>query len=157
FLGACPVTQAQWQAVMGYNLSRFKGENRPVDGVSWEDCQEFCMKLSKLEGKVYRLPTEAEWEFACRAGTTTPFATGPTISTDHANFDGTYIYEGGKKGVYRKATTPVGSFPPNAWGLCDMHGNVWEWCSDLYGPYPDGDITDPIGPATGEDRVLRGG
>jgi formylglycine-generating enzyme required for sulfatase activity len=162
FLGVCPVTQAQWLAVMGRNPSRRNtrasgpGANCPVENVSWEDCEEFCKKLSKLDGKVYRLPTEAEWEFACRAGTTTPFCTGPTISTDQANYDGNWTYDGGKKGVYRKATTPVGSFPPNAWGLVDMHGNVWEWCADWYGEYPDG-VFDPLGPAFGEERVLRGG
>jgi len=156
FLGACPVTQGQWMAVMGHNPSRFRGENRPVEGISWEDADEFCKKLSKLDGKTYRLPTEAEWEYACRAGTTTPFSFGPTLSTEQANFDGTYIYNGGKKGVYRKTTTPVGLFPPNGWGLGDLHGNVWEWCADWYGEYPDHDVTDPCGPESGEDRVLRG-
>src|SRR5262249_10095018 len=163
FLGAYPVTQSQWRAVMGDNPSRRNsrasalGETRPVEHVSWEDCQEFCKKLSILEGRVYRLPTEAEWEFACRAGTTTPFTTGSTISTDQANYDGNWIYDGEKKGVYRKATTSVGSFPPNPWGLFDMHGNVWEWCSDWYANYPDGDVTNPRGPEFGEERVLRGG
>jgi formylglycine-generating enzyme required for sulfatase activity len=157
FLCAYPVTQTQWQAIMGRNPSRSRGDNRPVENVSWEDCEEFCRKLSELEGKVYRLPTEAEWEYACRAGTTTPFCTGPTISTNQANYDGNWIYGEGKKGVYRKATTPVDSFPPNGWGLFDMHGNVWEWCSDWYAEYLDGDVTDPQGPASGTERVLRGG
>jgi len=157
FLGASPVTQGQWMAVMGHNPSRFRGENRPVESVSWEDCEEFCKKLSRLDGKSYRLPTEAEWEYACRAGTTGPFSFGATLSTEQANYDGTYIYNGGKKGSYRRTTTPIGSFPPNAWGLCDMHGNVWEWCADWYGEYPDRDVTDPTGPDSGEDRVQRGG
>ena len=103
------------------------------------------------------LPTEAEWEYACRAGTTTPFHFGETISTDQANYDGDHIYGNGKKGVYRKKTTPVGSFPANAWGLHDMHGNVWQWCQDWYGDYPQKDVVDPQGPEKGQRRVLRGG
>jgi uncharacterized protein (TIGR02996 family) len=137
YLGIHAVTQAQWQAVMSNNPSRFKGrkrqdKNRPVEQVSWEDCQAFCTKLSEREGKRYGLPSEAEWEYACRAGTTTPFFFGDTLSTDQANYDGNYPYNKGGKGVYRKRTTPVGSFPPNAWGLFDMHGNIWEWCQDEY-------------------------
>ena len=103
------------------------------------------------------LPTEAEWEYACRAGTTTPFHFGETISTDQANYDGNFTYGNGKKGVYREKTTPVGSFPANAWGLYDMHGNVWQWCQDWYGDYPQKDVVDPQGPEKGEVRVLRGG
>ena len=115
-------------------------------------------RSSPLEdGKRYRLPTEAEWEYACRAGTTTPFHFGDTISTDQANYDGNHTYGKGKKGVYRQKTTPVGSFPPNAWGLYDMHGNVWEWCQDWFGPYPKGDNIDQKGSEKGEYRVLRGG
>ena len=124
-LGIHQVTQAQWQAVMGANPSDFEGDgNLPVENVSWDDCEAFCQALGKKDGKTYRLPTEAEWEYACRAATTTPFHFGGTISTDQSNYDGNYTYGGGKKGVYRQKTTPAGSFPANAWGLFDMHGNV---------------------------------
>jgi formylglycine-generating enzyme required for sulfatase activity len=105
----------------------------------------------------YRLPTEVEWEYACRAGTTTPFNTGNNITTSQANYDGDYPYNGNAKGIYRERTTPVGSFQPNAWGLYDMHGNVWEWCWDWYGNYSSGAQTDPIGASSGSYRVLRGG
>jgi uncharacterized protein (TIGR02996 family) len=157
YLGIHPVTQAQWRAVMGSNPSNFKGDDRPVEQVSWDDCQDFCAKLGQVTGKRCRLPTEAEWEYACRAGTTTPFSFGATISTVQVNYDGNRTYGKGKKGVTRKQTTSVGSFPPNAWGLYDMHGNVWEWCADWYGPYPTGDITDTQGSNNGDARVLRGG
>jgi len=116
YMGRYPVTQRQYQAVMGENPSRFKGENNPVERVSWHKAKEFCQKLSKKTGKTYRLPSEAQWEYACRAGTTTPFYFGETISTDQANYNGKHTYGNGKKGVYRKKTTPVGSFPPNAFG-----------------------------------------
>ena len=158
YMGVYQVTQEQWQAVMGNNPSHFKGEkNLPVEQVSWDDCQEFRQTLARKESHKYRLPTEAEWEYACRAGTTTPFHFGETISTDQANYDGNYVYGKGKKGVYRKKTTPVGSFPPNAWGLYDMHGNVYDWCQDWYGLYGDKETTDPVGPSDGNARVLRGG
>lgn len=130
WIGKYQVTQAQWQAVMKYNRSDFRGEDRPVQYVRWIDCQEFCQKLSNITGKRYRLPSEAEWEYACRAGTTTPFNCGETITTDLANYDGDYTYAEEAKGQNRGTTMPVGSFPPNAWGLYDMHGNVWEWCED---------------------------
>jgi formylglycine-generating enzyme required for sulfatase activity len=149
-LGIHPVTQAQWQAVMGSNPSHFQGDDRPVEQVSWDDCQAFCTRLGQKTGKRFRLPTEAEWEYACRAGTTTPFHFGDTISTEQANYDGNYTYGRGKKGVYRQQTTTVGSFPANAWGLFDMHGNVWEWCADWYGPYCQEDLKELA-------RVLRGG
>ena len=149
--GVYTVTQEQWQAVMGNNPSHFKGEkNLPVEKVSWDDCQEFIKKLREKDKKPYRLPTEAEWEYACRAGTTTPFHFGETISTDQANYNGNFTYGNGKKGVYRKKTTPVGSFPANAWGLHDMHGNVWQWCQDWYGDYPQKDVVDPQGPEKGD-------
>ncbi|HWG45533.1 MAG TPA: SUMF1/EgtB/PvdO family nonheme iron enzyme [Gemmataceae bacterium] len=156
-LGIHAVTQGQWQAVMGDNPSHFKGDDRPVEQVSWDDSQAFCTKLGQLVGKRFRLPTEAEWEYACRAGTTTPFFFGETIGTDQANYDGNYTYGRGKKGGYRRKTTAVGRFPSNAWGLFDMHGNVWEWCQDGYGAYPQNDIKDPQSSNNGDARVLRGG
>jgi formylglycine-generating enzyme required for sulfatase activity len=138
FMGRYPVTQAQYQVMMGKNPSHFKGQDRPVETVSWQDATAFCDRLAKQSDRPYRLPTEAEWEYACRAGTTTPFHFGETITTDLANYRGTEDLDGewlgsygrGPKGIYRQKTTPVGSFPPNAFGLYDMHGNVWEWCQD---------------------------
>ena len=109
------------------------------------------------EANGYRLPTEAEWEYACRAGTTTPFNTGNYITTDQANFDGRYPYNNDTKGIYRKSTTPVGSFAPNQWGLYDMHGNVWEWCWDWFDGYANSQSSDPVGPVSGEQRMIRGG
>jgi formylglycine-generating enzyme required for sulfatase activity len=157
YMGATEVTQAQYEAVMGTNPSHFKGPQNPAEQVSWSDAAEFCRRLGAKAGMTVRLPTEAEWEYACRAGTNTPFHFGNTISTDQANYDGNYVYGSGRKGVYRGRTTPVGSFPPNTWGLHDMHGNVWEWCQDWYGPYGVGPAADPQGPSNGEVRVLRGG
>ena len=140
FMGKYLVTQEQWQAIMGNNPSRFKGEKRPVEKVSWNDARDFCNRLSERTSRTYRLPSEAEWEYACRAGTTTPFHFGETISTDLANYRGTdwkindKTYPGnygrGELGIYREQTTEVGNFPSNNYGLCDMHGNVWEWCED---------------------------
>jgi len=154
YMGKYEVTQGQWQAVMGSNPSYFKGGDRlPVETVSWDDCQEFLRKA----GTGLRLPTEAEWEYACRAGTRTPFNMGETISTDQANYEGNFVYGSGRKGEYREKTVEVGSFAPNAWGLYDMHGNVWEWCADWYGAYPGGAATDPTGAGSGQGRVLRGG
>ena len=158
YMGVYPVTQEQWQAVMGNNPSKFKGEkNLPVDTVSWDDCQEFIKKLRAKDKKPYRLPSEAEREYSCRAGTTTTFHFGETISADQANYDGEHIYSNGKQGVYRDKTTPVGSFPPNAWGLYDMHGNVLQWCQDWLGEYPKNDVVDPQGPKNGKGRVVRSG
>ncbi|MFO0925716.1 MAG: bifunctional serine/threonine-protein kinase/formylglycine-generating enzyme family protein [Gemmataceae bacterium] len=157
WLGVHEVTQAQWRAVMGNNPSKFKGDNLPVESVSWDDCQAFCRKLGEKTGKRFRLPTEAEWEYACRAGTTTTFHFGETISTEQANYDGNYTYGRGKKGTYCQKTTPVGNYPANSWGLHDMHGNVWEWCQDWFGAYGLQDIKDPKGLLSGAARVLRGG
>jgi formylglycine-generating enzyme required for sulfatase activity len=132
YAGKYPLTQAQWEAVMGNNPSHFKGEKRPVETVSWNMVVEFCNKLSQKTGKTYRLLSEAEWEYACRAGTTTPFHFGETITPELVNYDGSYPYAKAPKGIYRVQTTDVGSFPPNAFGLYDMHGNVLEWCSDRF-------------------------
>lgn len=158
YMGVHAVTQEQWKEIRGNNPSKFKGEkNLPVETVSWEDCQEFIKKLREKDKKPYRLPTEAEWEYASRAGTTTPFHFGETISTDQVNYNGIFIYGDGKKGVNREKTTPVGSFPANAWGLHDMHGNVYQWCQDWFGDYPQKDLVDPQGPDSGKYRVVRGG
>ena len=156
YMGKYEVTQAQHQAVMGANPSKFKGASNPVEMVSWNNATEFCRKLSQRTGQQVRLPTEAEWEYACRAGTTTPFHYGNSLSSTQANFNGRYPYGGAAKGDYRGKTMPVGSFQPNAWSLYDMHGNVWEWCADWYENY-GGAATDPTGPANGGYRVLRGG
>jgi formylglycine-generating enzyme required for sulfatase activity len=156
-MGKYEVTQEQYEQIIGKNPSHFRGAKNPVECVSWDDAQEFCKKLSQKTGKAVSLPTEAQWEYACRAGTTTRFHTGETISTDQANYDGDEAYGNGQKGEYRKKTVAVGSFKPNAWGLYDMHGNVWEWCQDWYGEYPKGAVRDPDGPCNGTWRVLRGG
>jgi formylglycine-generating enzyme len=161
YLGLHTVTQEEWTKLMDKNPSKFTGAaNLPVEQVNWNECQEFIAKLAEKEKKPYRLPTEAEWEYACRAGTTTPFSCGDTISTEQANYNGGYAYGSGGKGVYREKTMPVGSFPPNAWGLFDMHGNVWQWCQDWLEIHPKTAapeaVTDPVG-KTGNSRVLRGG
>jgi len=139
WMAKTPITQAQWREVASWpkiNLdlkpdpSRFKGDNRPVEQVSWLDAIEFCNRLSQRTGKNYTLPSEAQWEYACRAGTTTPFYFGATISAEVANYDGNYTYNQGDRGIYCEQTTDVASFPANPWGLYDMHGNVWEWCLD---------------------------
>jgi formylglycine-generating enzyme required for sulfatase activity len=141
---------------MGSNPSYFKGDVLPVEQVSWEDCQEYCQRLAKQSGKHSRLPTEAEWEYACRAGTTTPFFFGKTLSTDLANCDGNYPCEREQKGIYRNQSTPVGSFPPNAWCLYDMHGNAWEWCLDRFDSYSEEDQQDPQ-QDFGQACLMRGG
>lgn len=180
------VTQADYQAVMGGNPSNFSGDDLPVENVSWMDAIRYCNTRSTQEGLTpaytvdgqnaswdrsangYRLPTEAEWEYACRAGTDTPFNTETSISAEEANYWGHYPYliednyftQGNletKPGVYRESTVSVGSFQPNAWGLYDMHGNVGEWVWDWYGPYETGEQTDSTGPASGTRRVYRGG
>jgi len=153
-LGVYEVTQQQYEKVMGKNPSKFKAPQNPVEQVIWNDAVEFCRKLSDLpseksRGYVYRLPTEAEWEYACRAGTTTTYSFG-----DSESELGDYGWYDKNSG---KTTHPVGSKKPNGWGLYDMHGNVWEWCQDWYGSYPSGSTTDPTGAASGSSRVRRGG
>ena len=157
YMGKYEVTQAEWESVTGTNPSTFKGANLPVENVSWEDCQAFIQALNRKTGKTYRLPTEAEWEYACRAGTITPFSTGGNLTTEQANYDGNNPYNNNRKGQYREKTVAVDSFNPNAWGLYNMHGNVYEWCSDWYGGYESGLAENPAGPTTGSSRVLRGG
>ena len=163
FMGKYEVTQAQYQAVMGNNPSHFKGffksKQLPVEQVNWNDAVEFCQKISQKTGKSYRLPSEAEWEYACRAGTTTPFYFGETITPDLVNYSGNNPYGAAQSGLYRKQTTDVGSFPPNSFGLYDMHGNVWEWCSDKWHDNYSGAPTDGSSWETGTDnnRVRRGG
>ncbi|MFM9103621.1 MAG: formylglycine-generating enzyme family protein, partial [Cyanobium sp.] len=148
FMSQTPITQVQWRQVAEWSKqpaeqwgrelnpypSRFSDQSdsdqRPVDNVSWEDAMEFCNRLSQRTGRHYTLPSEAQWEYACRAGTITPFHFGATITPELANYDGRYTYAHGPKGKYRKQTTPVGMFPANEWGLQDMHGNEWEWCLD---------------------------
>jgi len=160
WMGRYEVTQAQWQAVMGDNPSRFIAPDRPVENVSWNQCRMFIRRLNQALGSgAFRLPSEAEWEYTCRAGTSTPFSTGDTIAPDAANYDGNYAYGDGSSGQYRRKTMPVGSFAANAWGLYDMHGNVWEWCEDWHhnsyaGAPPDGEVWES---PPGNSRVLRGG
>jgi formylglycine-generating enzyme required for sulfatase activity len=177
-LGKYQVTQAQWKAVAAFpqvnkelklDPSRFKGDgstsltnHRPVEQVSWEDAVEFCDRLSKHTKRQYRLPSEAEWEYACRAGTTTQFHFGQTITTDLANYNGNSTYGDGVKGVYRKETTEVGSFGvANNFGLYDMHGNVWEWCQDDWHNNYEGAPTDGSvwlsSKKSSDKKLLRGG
>ena len=174
------VSQALYESVMGVNPSAHIGKNLPVENLTWYDAIRFCNALSQKEGRQpaysvkeengrisvtwnskangYRLPTESEWEYAARAGTTTPFNTGENINADQANYYGTYPYRDRPSQTYRGETVPVGSFTANAWGLYDMHGNVWEWCWDRYGSYPQEQIsTDPQGNPKGQLRVNRGG
>jgi formylglycine-generating enzyme required for sulfatase activity len=153
FLSQTPITQAQWRQVADWkpnkgerawsqklnpNPSHLKGDQRPVEQVSWDEAMEFCHRLSQRTGRHYTLPSEAQWEYACRAGTISPFYCGSTISTKLANYDGTKVYGDGEKGDYWQQTMDVASFPANPWGLYDMHGNVWEWCADYWhGNYED--------------------
>ena len=161
YMQTTEVTQRQWREVMGNNPSKWKGDNSPVESDPWNHCQSFIKKLNELyPGHGYRLPTESEWEYACRAGTTTPFNTGRTISTNQANYRGDFTYGSGRKGVFRKETVSVGSFSPNSWDLYDMHGNVWEWCEDrwhdnYYGAPSDGSAW--LSGSSSSYVVLRGG
>lgn len=133
WLGKYPVTQAQWQAVMGkLPYTRFHGADLPIESICWQDADDFCRRLSKRTGRAYSLPSEAQWEYACRAGTSTPFTFGETITTDYANYVGMHTYRNEPPGVYRHVLTPGGTFPPNAWGLYDMHGGLWEFCADAW-------------------------
>jgi formylglycine-generating enzyme required for sulfatase activity len=159
WIAETPVTQALWEIFMGDNPSRFKGAERPVERVSWEDAQRFISKLNGIKPELQLcLPTEAQWEYACRAGTTTPFSFGDNITTDQVNYNGNYPYNKGSKGEDRNQTVEVKSLPPNAWGLYQMHGNVWEWCQDKYETqYPTQPVTDPQEADSGTYRVLRGG
>jgi formylglycine-generating enzyme required for sulfatase activity len=175
FLGKYEVTQDEYQKIMNTDPSNFKGKELPVESISWYDAILFCNKLSQNHGLTpvyevkgtgvmwdrnadgYRLPTEAEWEYACRAGTSTPYNTGINITTEQANYDGTYPYNNNAQGAFHEKTMPVGSYPANAWGLYDMHGNVFEWCWDWYANYVRGEQTDPTGPVSGTFRIIRGG
>ncbi|MCL2720585.1 MAG: formylglycine-generating enzyme family protein [Treponema sp.] len=179
YMSIYPVTQKEYQDIIGINPSIQKGENFPVTNVNWFNAIYYCNKLSEKDGLIpvyflnenmfkidvkwdkdnngYRLPTEAEWEYACRAGTSTPFYTGNSISSDEANFNGSIQNNKNETGIFREKITSVGSFPSNAWGLHDMHGNVWEWCWDKYGDYSNIEQVDPTGKKIGFTRVRRGG
>jgi len=169
YLAIYPVTQRQYQAVMGTNPSYFHagkggGPDFPVESISWHEAVEFCGRLSdlpeeKAAGRAYRLPTEAEWEYACRGGVAMPFSSGLTLSGREANFNGNYPYGPTGRGGYLERTSKVGSYPPNPYGLFDMHGNVWEWCADYYDRnyYRNSPRYDPKGPGEGTLRVVRGG
>jgi formylglycine-generating enzyme required for sulfatase activity len=163
FMSRYPITQAQYQAIMGNNPSDVEGDTRPVENVSWHEATAFCDHIAQQSDRPYRLPTEAEWEYACRAGTTTPFYFGSTITSELANYDGNFTYNDGPQGEYRKETTPIDHFGiANAFGLSDMHGNVWEWCQDHWHDSYEGAPSDGsawIDPEASESasRVLRGG
>ncbi|MEL7331055.1 MAG: formylglycine-generating enzyme family protein [Cyanobacteria bacterium J06560_2] len=170
FMGRYPVTQAQWRVVaalpqinreLKLNPSEFEGDNHPVEQVSWDEAVEFCDRLAELTGRPYRLPSEAEWEYACRSGTTSAFHFGNTISTEAANYDGNYTYGESPKGEYRQSTTPVDQLNnANDYGLSDMHGNVYEWCQDHWHDNYDKAPTDGsawIEGGNADLRVCRGG
>jgi sulfatase modifying factor 1 len=152
-------TQAFWLAVWPVNPSHFQDNlQNPVENVAWHDAQRFIAEFNRrLQGLHARLPSEAEWEYACRAGTTTPFSFAGEVTPEQINYHGDYPYAAGAPGRYRQCTAPVGSLPPNPWGLYEMHGNVWEWCADWYSDYPLEPQIDPQGPAFGKMRILRGG
>lgn len=163
-MGKYPVTQAQWRAVaalpkvdcyLDSDPSHFNGDDRPVERVSWDEAVEFCRRISEHTGREYRLPSEAEWEYACRAGTITPFHFGETLTSDLANYNATQSYNSGPQGKCREQTTKVGSFPANAFGLHDMHGNVWEWCLDHWHETYENAPTDGSAWLSSDDNVLR--
>ena len=167
-MGKCPVTQEQWRTMaslprvkqeLELNPSYFKGDKRPVERVAWEDAQEFCARLSKRTTRQYRLPTEAEWEYACKAGTSTPFHLGKTITGELANYRANKTYASEPPGEERGETTPVGTFSPNAFGLYDLHGQVWEWCEDDWHANYEDAPTDGSSwsPGGGNIKVIRGG
>jgi formylglycine-generating enzyme required for sulfatase activity len=160
YMSKYPVTQEQWRAVMKwYPPFRGKGEKHPADRVSWKDAKKFCKVLSKYTHRLYRLPSESEWEYSCRANTMTHFYFGDTLTTDYANYVGLHTFAEEKKGVYRHGTTDVGKFPPNNFGLYDMHGNIWEWCEDTWHDDYTGSPTNEKVWEKGnnEYHVLRGG
>ena len=163
YLGGYDVTQGQYKAVTGKTPSKFKGPDLPVEQVSWDEADAFAKGLTEKakDGLVYRLPTEAEWEYSCRGGrpSSQPFGIGDgtSLSSREANFNGNYPYGGAEKGPDLEKTTPVGMYKPNALGLYDMQGNVWQWCGDWCGDYPTGRVVNPEGAATGSPRVDRGG
>ncbi|ACU89365.1 formylglycine-generating enzyme family protein [Desulfomicrobium baculatum] len=161
WIGKYPVTQFQWKRIMGRNPSFFKGVSLPVERVSWEDCQEFLAKLNRRSsGQFFSLPTEAQWEYACRAGTQTRYSWGDESDCEKANYGKFEVsfellfYDCGGQNPGR--TSPVGKYPPNAWEICDMHGNVWEWCEDTFEEYSTRELVDPVY-SGGTDRVCRGG
>jgi formylglycine-generating enzyme required for sulfatase activity len=164
WMGATEVTQAQYQGLMGTNPSYHLGATRPVEQVTWSNAQAYCAALTAQQaalgnvppGYQYRLPTEAEWEHGCRAGTTTEFNVGSALFCNQARFWFTTFSPPSECSGWWSGTVPVGSYPANPWGLFDMHGNVWEWCLDSFAPYPAGAVTDPF-VTGGPDRVVRGG
>jgi formylglycine-generating enzyme required for sulfatase activity len=161
FIGKNEVTQQEWRTVMGSNPSRFAdcGPRCPVENVTFAEVEQFVAALNTQADAqlIFRLPTEAEWEYACRAGTITPFSTGEMLTTAQANYNGRQPYAKTPAGMFRERPTRAAGFPPNAWGVADMHGNVAEWVADWYGPYPTEDVINPGGAGSGDQRIVRGG